>query len=57
MGQEFMYMMTCSPLSHHENLKPLIKTAIQIVTSPEDVEDEYSSLRFCLAPSELGIGS
>ena len=57
MGYEVIYMMTCSPLSHPEDLKPLIKSAIQIVTSLEDVEDEYSSLRFCLAPSELGIGS
>ena len=57
MGQEVIYMMTCSPLSHPEDLKPLIKTAIQVVTSPEDVEDEYSSLRFCLAPCEMGTGS
>jgi hypothetical protein len=57
MGQEVIYMMTCSPLSHPEDLKPLIKTAIQIVSSPEDVEDEYSSLRFYLAPVEEGIGS
>ena len=28
MGQEVIYMMTCSPLSHPEDLKPLIKTAI-----------------------------
>ena len=48
-------MMTCSPLSHPEDLKPL--SAIQIVTSPEDVEDEYSSLRVCLAPGELGLDS
>ena len=57
MGQEVIYMMTCSPLSHPEDLKPLIITAIQSVTSPEDFEDEYSSLRFCMAPGELGIGS
>jgi len=50
-------MMTCSPLSHPEDTKPLIKSAIHIVTSPKDVEDEYSSLRVCLAPGELGIGS
>jgi hypothetical protein len=34
MGQEVIYMMTCSPLSHPEDLKPLIKSAIQIVISP-----------------------
>ena len=50
-------MMACSPLSHPEDLKPLIKTTIQIVTSAEDGEDEYSSLRFSLAPWEIGIGS
>ena len=49
--------MTCSPLSHPEDLKPLLKTAMQIVASREDDEDEYASLRFCLAPGELGIGS
>ena len=27
-GQEVIYMMTCSPLSHPEDLKPLLKTAI-----------------------------
>ena len=37
-------------------VKPLIKTAIRIVTSPEDVEDEYSSLRFCLTLGELRFG-
>ncbi len=56
-GQEVIYMMTCIPLSHQEDLKPLLKTAIQMVTSPEDAEEEYASMRFCLAPGELGIGS
>ena len=56
-GKEVIYMMTCSPLSHPEDLKHLIKSAIHIVTSPEEVEDEYSSLCFCLAPCELGISS
>jgi hypothetical protein len=50
-------MMTCSSLSHPEDLKPLICTAIQIVSSAEDGEDEYSSLLFCLAPGEHGGGS
>ena len=39
-GQEVIYMMTCSPRSCPEDLKPLIKTAIHIVTSAEDVKDE-----------------
>jgi hypothetical protein len=56
-GQEVIYMMICTHLSHPEGLKPLIKTAIQIVTFSVDVEDEYSSMRFCLAPGEMGIGS
>ena len=50
-------MMTCSPLSHPEDLKPLIKTAIHLVTADEDAEDEYAALHFYLAPGELGIGS
>jgi len=50
-------MMTCSPLSHPEDLKPLIKTAIHLVTAAEDAEDEYAALHFCLVPGELGIGS
>ena len=50
-------MMTCSPLSRSEYLKPQLKTVIHIVTSAEDVEEEYSSLRFCVASRELGIGS
>ena len=49
-------MMPYTPLSHPEDLKPLIKTTIQIVTFDEGAEDEYSSLRFCLALGELGIG-
>jgi len=56
-GQEVIIMMSCNQLSHPEDFKPLIKTAIQIVTSAKDVEDEYASLRFCLAPWELGNGS
>jgi hypothetical protein len=55
--QVVIYMMTCSPISHPEDLKPLLKTAIHIVTSAEDAEDEYAALCFCLAPGELGIGS
>ena len=35
-AQEVIYMMTCSPLSHPEDLKPMINTTIQIVTSPKD---------------------
>ncbi len=57
LGQEVIYMMTCGPLFHPEDLTPLINTTIRIVTSPEDVEDEYAALYFCLAPGELEIGS
>jgi hypothetical protein len=49
-------MMICSPLSHPEDLKPLIKTAIQLVTSPEDTKDEYASLRFAWPQGKLGSG-
>ena len=34
-----------------------LKTAIPIVTSAEEAEDEYAAMHFCLAPGELGIGS
>ena len=50
-------MMTCSPLAHLEDLKRLLRTAIQLVSPEEDVDDEYSSLLFCLAPGEQGGGS
>ena len=50
-------MMTCSPLAHPEDLKPLLRTSIQLVSPEEYVEDEYSSLIFCLAPCEQGGGS
>jgi hypothetical protein len=56
-GHAVIYMMTCSPISHPEDLKPLLKTTIQIVTSAEEAEDEYAAMHFCLAPGELGIGS
>jgi len=39
------------------DLKPFIKTTIRIVTSAEDVKDEYSSMRLCLALGEMEIGS
>ena len=55
--QELIYMMTYSPLPRPEDLKPLIRTAIQLVSFAEDVEDEYSSLLFCLATCEQGGGS
>ncbi len=51
-----MYMMTHIPISHPENLKPLIKTAIRLLTEEDQFEDEYAGLRFCLAPSESGNG-
>ncbi len=50
-------MMTCSPLPRPEDLKPLVKTAIQIVTTPEDVDGEYAAIAFCVAPGEQGGGA
>jgi hypothetical protein len=44
-------MMTHIPISHPENLKPLIKTAINLLTEEDEFENEYASLRFCFAPS------
>ena len=57
LGQHVIYMMTCSPLPRPEDLKPLIKTAIQIVTSPEDVDSEYAAIAFCVALGEQGGGA
>jgi hypothetical protein len=49
-------MMTHVPISHPENLKPLIKTAIKLLTEEDEFEEEYVGLRFCLAPAENGNG-
>ena len=50
-------MMTCIPLAHPADLKPLLRTTIHLVPPVEEVEEEYSSLLFCLAPCEQGGGS
>ena len=49
-------MMTQIPISHPENLKSLLKTAIKLLTEGDQFDDEYAGLRFCLAPSETGNG-
>ena len=49
-------MMTHIPISHPENLQPLIKTTIRLLTGEDQVDDEYTGLRFCLTPSESGNG-
>ncbi len=54
MGQELIYLMTCSPLSHPEDLKPMIYAAIKAITPPEEFEVDYASLKFSLANGELG---
>jgi hypothetical protein len=56
LGQQVIYMMTHLPISHPENLKSLIKTAIKLLTEEAQFGDEYAGLRFCLAPSETGNG-
>ena len=56
LGQQVIYMMTHIPISHPENLKPLIKTTIKLLTEEDEFENGYVSLRFCLAPSENGNG-
>ncbi len=52
LGHPVIYMMTCSPLPRPEDLKPLIRTTIHIVASPEDVDGEYATFAFCVAPGE-----
>ncbi len=39
MGQPVIYMMTHIPISHPENLKPLIKTAIKLLTEEGEFDD------------------
>jgi hypothetical protein len=56
LGQPIIYMMTHIPVSHPENLKPLIKTSIKLLTEEDQFDDEYAGLRFCLAPSKSGNG-
>ena len=56
LGQQVIYMITHIPISHPENLKPLIKTAIKLLTAEDQFDDEYAGLRLCLAPSESGNG-
>jgi hypothetical protein len=56
LGQQVIYMMTHIPISHPENLKPLIKTVIRLLTAEDQFDDEYAGLRFCVAPSESGSG-
>ncbi len=52
MGQELIYLMTCSPLSYPEDLKPMIHAAIKAITPPEESEEDYVSLKFSLANGE-----
>jgi hypothetical protein len=45
-------MITCITLSNPEDMKPLIRDAMKIITPPEMAEDEYAALQFCLAQGE-----
>ena len=46
--------MTCSALSNPEDMKPLLRDAIALITPDDQAEDEYAALQLCLAPGEHG---
>jgi len=46
--------MTCSTLTHPEDLKILIREGIAKICPPGIVAREYDSLQFILSPRELG---
>lgn len=52
--QEYIYMMTCSPLSAPEDLKVLIKEGISLLSSSELVQPSYEALQFFLSPGDSG---
>ncbi len=54
MGQEFIYLMTCSTLTSPEDLNPLLRKAINLITPKGEVELEYAALKFSLLTGELG---
>ena len=54
LGQEVIYMITCIALSNPEDMKPLLRDAIKLITPPELESEEYAALQFCLAPGEPG---
>ena len=54
LGQEVIYMMTCSTLSNPEDMKLLLRGAITLITTANQAEDEYAALQFFLAPGEQG---
>ncbi len=54
MGQELIYMMSCIPLSHPKDLKPMIYAAIKASTPPEESKEDYASLKFSLTNGEQG---
>jgi len=43
-GQEVIYMMPCYTLSNPEDMKPLLRHAIALITPANPVEDEYATL-------------
>ena len=47
-------MMTCSTLTHPEDLKILIREGIAKLCPPSIVAREYEALQFILSPGELG---
>jgi hypothetical protein len=48
-------MMTCSTLANPEDMKPLLRDAMTLITPANDqAEDEYAALQLCLALREQG---
>jgi hypothetical protein len=54
MRKEVIYLMTCITLSNPENMKPLLRTAIKVITPLKLEEDEYAAHKFCLVLGEPG---
>ena len=47
-------MMTCITLSNPEDMKPLLRDVIKVITPPDLEEKEYAALQFCMATGEPG---
>jgi hypothetical protein len=50
--QTIMWIMTCAPLTVHEDLKVLLKEGLSKLCPPGIVPREYEALQFCPSPGE-----
>jgi len=46
--------MTRIIITNPEDMKPLLRTAIKVITPPKLKEDEYAALKLCMALGEPG---